>query len=220
MGAYGMKTVFEVFNKGGVTMYFIMLCSIVMLAVVLEKFYNLRSVHTNADEIISTVANLIKKGEIKGALAFLKQTPGVLPRILETGIHRYEYSREGIENAINNSIQKQIPVLDKYLGVLGTVAAIAPLFGLLGTITGMINSFSKIATEGTTGPAVIATGVYEALYTTAAGLIVAIPAVIFYNYFKQRIQNTENDLEIYGNKMTEIIMLAREGKDYPEDLVA
>ena len=215
-----MKTVFEIFDKGGVTMYLIMFCSIVMLAVVLEKFYSLRSVHANADEILRTVASQVKKGEKKGALSFLKQTPGVLPRILETGIHRFEYNRETIENAINNSIQKQLPVLDRHLGILGTIAAIAPLFGLLGTITGMINAFSRIASEGTTGPAVIATGVYEALYTTAAGLIVAIPAVVFYNYFKQRVKNTENDLEIYGNKMTEIIMLAREGKDYPEDLVA
>jgi biopolymer transport protein ExbB len=220
MSAYGMKTIFEIFNRGGVTMYFILLCSIVMLTIVLEKFYSLRNVHASADEILSTIAKYLKNGEKDNTLAFLKKTPGVLPRIFETGILRFDHSREEIQNAINNSIQKQLPVLDKYLGALGTVAAIAPLFGLLGTITGMINSFSKIASEGTTGPAVIATGVYEALYTTAAGLIVAIPAVIFFNYFRQRIQNTENELEIYGNQLTEIIMLAKEGREFPEDLVA
>ena len=118
-----------------------------------------------------------------------------------------------------NGIQQQASLLERHVGTIGTIAVISPFLGLLGTITGMISSFSEIAARGLTGPGVIATGVYEALYTTAAGLIIAIPAVIFHNYFRARIKETLTDMEINANKLLEIIVFVKKGKAIPAALV-
>lgn len=200
-------------------MYTLVFCSVLMFAVVADRFYSLRKLSIDAEWLIQQLALFLQERKTSETVEYLRQIPGVLPRVLETGLIRFDKEKDEIETAIANSIQEQMPTLERFVSVLGTIAVIAPFLGLLGTITGMIKAFTKIATTGASGPAVIATGIYEALYTTAAGLIIAIPAVIFYNYFRSQIRSMVTDMEICGNKLVEMIILSRKGEPFPEDLL-
>lgn len=214
-----LKAALEFLNKGGITMYALVFCSILMFAVTAERFYSLHKMDLDSEWLIQQLSLFLEDRKVSETVEYLRQIPGVLPRVLEAGLIRFDQDKSEIETALSNSIDEHIPVLERFIGVLGTIAVIAPFLGLLGTILGMIRSFTNIALKGTTGPAVIATGIYEALYTTAAGLIIAIPAVIFYNYFRSRIQAMATEMGVCANKLVEMIMLSRKGEPFPEDLL-
>jgi len=210
---------YQFLNRGGPTMYALVFCSILMCAIIAERFYSLCRFSVDSAGLLFKIAPLIKDGNTPAALTVLRDAPGSLPRVLETGLLRHGQEKEEIESAMANTIQEQAPFLEGLVNILGTIAVIAPFLGLLGTITGLIKAFNQIALRGTTGPAVIATGIYEALYTTAAGLMIAIPAVIFYNYFKGRINSMIIDMEVSGNRLVEMMMLAKRGRPLPADLL-
>lgn len=206
-------------NKGGFAMYLLVFCSILTFAVIGERLYSLSKISMDSEWLIQQLALFLQDRKISETVEYLRAIPGMLPRVLETGLIRFDKEREEIETALMNAITEQIPILERFVNILGTMAVICPFLGLLGTILGIINSFQHIAAVGTTGPAVIAQGVYEALYTTAAGLIIAIPAVIFYNYFKGRVRNMITEMEVCGNRLVEMILLSRRGEPFPEDLL-
>jgi biopolymer transport protein ExbB len=213
------EVIMDFMNKGGLTMYVLVLCSVLTFAVIGERLYTFWKMSLDAEWLIQQLALFLQDRKISETVEYLRAIPGVLPRVLETGMIRFDKEREEIETALMNSITEQTPVIERFVNILGTMAVICPFLGLLGTILGIINSFHKIASVGTTGPSVIAQGVYEALYTTAAGLIIAIPAVIFYNYFKGRVRNMITEMEVSGNKLVEMILLSRRGEPFPEDLL-
>jgi biopolymer transport protein ExbB len=213
------KIALDFLNKGGLTMYALLFCSIFLFAIIGERFYSLAKISVDSNWLIRKLAEFLKPGKVNEAKDFLQKLPGALPRVMEKGLFRFQSDREDIEAAMTIAIQEQTPVLEGMVSALGTIAVIAPFLGLLGTITGLINSFTQIALKGTTGPAIIARGVYEALYATAAGLVIAIPAVIFYNYFRDRIRGQVMDMEVSANRLIEMIMLSRQGKPFPDDLL-
>lgn len=197
-------------QKGGPAMYALFFCSILVFSITAERFYSLWKFHADPDMVLKQLTPMIESGKMDEAAEQLKNMSGVLPLVLQEGISRHALSKEKMETAMADSIVEYTPVLEGMLGALGTIAVIAPFLGLLGTITGLISAFNQIALRGTTGPAVIATGIYEALYTTAAGLVIAIPAVIFYNYFKSRISSIVSGMEIAGNRLVEMITLQKD----------
>lgn len=213
------RTVVTFINRGGFTMWMLFLCSVLMLAVICERLYSLWKINIDSHWLLQQMALSVQAKKITETIQYLRRVPGVLPKVLEAGLHRYEKSKEEIEGAMSNALTEYTPILDRYVGVLGTIAVISPFLGLLGTILGIIKAFERIAMTNITGPAVIAEGIYEALYTTAAGLIIAIPAVIFYNYFKDRVNGMITDMEVCSNKLVEMIVLSRKNEPFPDDLI-
>ncbi|MCD4783609.1 MAG: MotA/TolQ/ExbB proton channel family protein [Candidatus Eremiobacteraeota bacterium] len=214
-----ISAIAEFLNKGGVTMYMLVFCSILMFAVVAERLYSLWKISIDSEWLIQQLALFLQDRKISETVEYLRVVPGILPRVLESGLIRYDKEKDEIETALANTITEQTPVLERFVSILGTIAVISPFLGLLGTILGIIKAFNNIAQQGTTGAAVIAQGIYEALYTTAAGLIIAIPAVIFYNYFRSRIRNIITEMEVCSNRLVEMIILSRKGEPFPEDLL-
>ena len=177
----------DIIQKGGPVMIPIILCSIVALAVVMERFYHLHRVKIDTQKFLDTIVDSIRRNKIKDALQICERTPGPIPQVLRVGILKHDRPREEIREAIEDAAQHEIPRLEQNLGILGTISHIAPLLGLLGTVTGLVRCFQIIQEKSSAmnpiNPGDLAGGIWEALLTTVAGLMIAIPAIVVYNYF-------------------------------------
>jgi|GEM_PF-102822 len=214
-----IEGVLKFMNSGGFVMYFLVLCSIIMAAVIFERFYTYWKHSTDSQWMLDQMADFILQGKIAEALYFVRGIQGTLPRVFEIGLLRMSQPRQEIEEAMAASISEQNLFLDKNLGIIGTLAVISPFVGLFGTVLGIMRCFSDIALKGATGPAVVSKGVAEALVATAAGLFVAITAVIFNNYFKIRVKGMTSSMNVASSKLVEMIELYKAGKPFPEDLL-
>ncbi len=187
-------------KNGGILMYFILAMSILGLFVVIERaIYFKFQEKDNFNKINPELRQLIEKGAIKEAIVLLNtkrsSTAKVLKDIL---IQLYKSNNRdpiALEEKGKESAMAQIPLLEKHMWMLSLTAHITPLLGLLGTVTGMIKAFQAVSIHGTGDASVLAKGISEALFTTAGGLFVAIPATIFYNYFNKKIDEKINDME-------------------------
>jgi biopolymer transport protein ExbB len=201
----------EVIQKGGPVMYPIVFCSIFSLAVVLERIYHLYRAKIDTREFMDQIANILRRERIKEAIQMCDATPGPIAHILKAGILKHDRSRQEIKEAIEDAALHEIPRLEKNLGILATVAHIAPLLGLLGTVTGMVRCFQvvqdKSASLNPVNPGDLAGGIWEALLTTVAGLVVAIPTFVAYNYLVSRVDGFVLDME---RSATELINLLTE----------
>jgi len=184
----------------------IFLCSIIAVAIFIERLITLRKIRINARTFILQVKNLLLRDQLEEAIRLCKRTPGPIASITMAALERYDRPREEIKDALETAGRAQIHLLEKYLGILGTVAAVAPLLGFLGTVTGMIKAFMRIeALGGNVGPGVLAGGIWEALVTTAAGLTVGIPALIFYNYLQGKVAKFVFEMEESSNNLLEML---------------
>jgi biopolymer transport protein ExbB len=200
--------IFEILAKGGWVMILIGLSSIAVLAIFVERYLTLRSVKINSRSFILKVKNLLLKNQLDEAIRIAKQTPGPVAAITKAALERYRQPKEEIKEALDTAGRGQVYQLEKYLGALATLAAITPMLGFLGTVTGMIKAFMKIeALSGNVGPGVLAGGIWEALVTTAAGLLVGIVAIIFYNYLQGQVQHLVFEME---ESSTELIDMVRQ----------
>jgi len=198
--------ILEILAKGGWVMILIALSSIAILAIFVERFFTLRSVKINARSFILHVRNLLLKKQLDEALKTAKLTPGPVAAITKSALEKYKRPKEEIKEAIETAGRGQIYQLEKYLGSLATLAAITPMLGFLGTVTGMIKAFMKIeALGGNVGPGVLAGGIWEALVTTAAGLLVGIIAIIFYNYLQGQVERLVFEMEDSSNDLLEMV---------------
>ena len=191
----GMGTVLELLVAGGWLMVIIVLSSVVALAICIERFYTLNPKKIAPPHLLATVWKQLKRGEMDAAkLKTLKQS-SPLGRILAAGLGNAFHGREVMKESIQEAASHVVHDLERYLNTLGTIAAVAPLLGLLGTVLGMIRVFAEIMTQGTGNASALAGGISEALITTAAGLTVAIPALIMHRYFTGRIDGIVVELE-------------------------
>jgi len=186
-------TLWQVFLAGGPVMWPILLCSIVALALIIERLWYLHKMDIDSQEFLANILDKIKRHQIKEALQFCDNTEHPMSNILKAGILKYDRPRSQIKEAIEDASLYEVPKLEKNLPLLATIAHISPLLGLLGTVTGMVVSFHTIQTKSVTAypvsPGDLAGGVWQALLTTVAGLLVAIPAFVAYNYLASRINN-------------------------------
>jgi len=143
---------------------------------------------------------------------------GMLPKILKFGLQRGSKNRADITDALSIALMEHLNTLERNLGIIGTIAVIAPFVGLFGTVLGIIHAFDDIALKGNSTPAVVAAGVGEALVTTAAGLFVAVLAVIFFNYFKTRIKAYNQEMIVAANQLAEMLHFHNVGEAIPTDL--
>ena len=176
-------------------MVLIVLCSIIVLAICIERLFVLNPKKIAPPHLLATVWKQLKAGEMDAArLKTLKQS-SPLGRILAAGLNNAYHGRDVMKESIQEAAQHVVHDLERYLNTLGTIAAISPLLGLLGTVVGMIKVFAEIMSQGTGNASVLAGGISEALITTAAGLTVAIPALAMHRYFTGKIDAIVVELE-------------------------
>nr|VFJ87261.1 MAG: biopolymer transport protein ExbB [Candidatus Kentron sp. LFY]VFJ87729.1 MAG: biopolymer transport protein ExbB [Candidatus Kentron sp. LFY]VFK14491.1 MAG: biopolymer transport protein ExbB [Candidatus Kentron sp. LFY] len=210
---------FELVKAGGFVMLPILLCSIVATAIILERFWSLRRKRIVPDNLVVEVWQRAKQGRIDEEHIHLLRQSSPLGRILAAGLDDRHSSREIMKESIEEAGRHVVHSLERYLNTLGTIAAIAPLLGLLGTVIGMIKVFAVITVQGIGNPGVLASGISEALITTAAGLTVAIPTLIFYRYFRGKIDGLVVDMEQEALKMIEVLEGMRGRDRYNSGLV-
>jgi biopolymer transport protein ExbB len=162
-------------------------CSIVTLAVALERAWYYWKRTGNPEEVFEKTAEKIRAGKIDEAIWTCESSPHPLGRVAATVFRTGRRKGEGYEEKMQVELSQQKLLFERNLGILGTMAAIAPLIGLLGTVWGIMRAFHDMAATGSAAPTVVAAGVAEALITTAAGLIVAVPALVLYNHFSGRL---------------------------------
>ena len=185
----------ELLTAGGWLMVLIVLSSIVARAICIERLYTLNAKKIAPPHLLATVWKQLKAGEMDAArLRTLKQS-SPLGRILAAGLGNAYHGRDVMKESIQEAAAHVIHDLERYLNTLGTIAAITPLLGLLGTVVGMIKVFAEIMAQGTGNASVLAGGISEALITTAAGLTVAIPALAMHRYFIGKIDAIVVELE-------------------------
>lgn len=185
----------ELIQKGGITMYPIILLSVIALAVFLERLISLRKEKYVPKAFYEQLVSLLKKKNINEAVEVCKANKSALARISETIISNTDLPLSRLLEVAEESGRSEASKLDKFLPSLQTIVAIAPLLGLLGTVLGMIKIFDVIALQGTGSAEALSSGIAEALLTTAAGLVVAIPAQIFYFIAKARADAIGSALE-------------------------
>jgi biopolymer transport protein ExbB len=196
----------EIFLKGGIIMWLILLSSIIGLAVVIDRFIVLRKAKINIPAFLVRIRGFIKKKDISGAISHCMEEKSPVANVVRKGLKKYKFGHDRVKEAIENAGNQEISKLEKGLTVLATVAGIAPLLGFLGTVTGMIEAFMTIQDlAGAANPSDLAGGIWEALITTAFGLIVGIPALAFYNYFLSAIKRLVGDIEVVANDVVEVI---------------
>jgi len=196
----------EIFLKGGIIMWLILISSINGLAVVIDRFIVLRKAKINIPAFLVRIRGLIKKKDISGAISHCMEEKSPIANVVRKGLKKYRYGHDRVKEAIENAGNQEISKLEKGLTILATVAGIAPLLGFLGTVTGMIQAFMTIEDlAGAANPSDLAGGIWEALITTAFGLIVGIPALAFYNYFLSAIKRLVSDIEVVANDVVEVI---------------
>jgi len=208
----------SVMKSGGPDMWILLLLSITVVAVVIERLVFFSSQHGDTKGLLRAIGQKISADDLEGAIKVCQQNKGMLPRILEFGLRRGEKNRADITDALSIALMEHLNALERFLGIIGTIAVIAPFVGLAGTVLGIIRAFQDIALKGNSTPAVVAAGVSEALITTFAGLVVAIVAVIFFNYFKSRIKAYNQEMIVAANQLAEMLHFHNTGAPIPTEL--
>lgn len=198
---------------GGWVMPLIVACSVVALSISIERYIALDRSKVAPPHLLATVWRDLKQGELNAQKLAQLRTNSPLGAILAAGIANRGQGRDVMKESISEAASHVVHDLEKYLNSLGTVAAIAPLLGLLGTVAGMIDVFTQITTVGTGNANALAGGISEALLTTAAGLIVAIPALVMHRYYTGLIDTIVVDLEREAIKLVDAIHNGA-GQDY------
>jgi biopolymer transport protein ExbB len=179
--------ILKLIEKGGIMMYPIFFCSILMLGIGLERAYTLRRKNIINSDFLKKVRAHWNWKDIQLGLQLCNSYDNSLARILKAGLLRFGGKVDEIERAIAGAGQHEASLLSSNLRVLGAVANLTPMLGLLGTVFGMIKAFNVISISGTGNPALVASGISEALITTAAGMLVGIPSLALYHFFRGRI---------------------------------
>ena len=191
--------------KGGVVMIPILACSVIALAIVIERFINLTEGKVIPKDFFVRIKGLLLEGHINEALSICSKSNKPIAKIIEAGIMKYYFGRDEIKEAIEDAGRHEIASVEKYLNILSTIAGVAPLLGLLGTVTGMIKVFNIISLGGIGKAEELAGGIGEALITTAAGLSIAIPTLVFHNIFSERADRLILKMEKSSMELTEIL---------------
>ncbi len=195
-------------------MWPILVCSVTAVAIVCERFWALNRKSVTPEQLLLQIQQLVKRREIDDTKIRLIHQSSPLGRILAAGLINMNHGREVMKEAIEEAGRHVVHELERYLNSLGTIAAITPLLGLLGTVIGMIKVFSAITSYGVGDPTILARGISEALITTAAGLSVGIPSLMFHRYFRGRVNALTVNMEQAAIRLVEVI----HGERSPESM--
>lgn len=195
----------EIVRSGGWLMLPIILCSIVAIAIVIERFWTLSAARITPKYVLAQVWTWLKNNQLDSTKLRELRLSSPLGQILAAGLLNSKYGREAMIESIEQSAAQVVYDLERYLNTLGTIAAITPLLGLLGTVVGMISVFSEIMLQGTGNANALAGGISQALITTAAGLTVAIPTFMFHRYFTRKVDSLVLNLEQESIKLVDAL---------------
>ena len=187
-------------SRGGVVMIPLILCSVLGLALVIEKAVSLRRKKILVPEIISVIESISSTEDIKMATSICERNSGPFANIILAGLHSQNLPQEEIKEIITDQGRQEVRELERGLPVLETIASISTLLGLLGTVIGMIKVFTVISIQGAGQASLLAGGISEALITTATGLSIGIPVLVAFNYYTNRAENLILDIEKYSSR--------------------
>jgi biopolymer transport protein ExbB len=202
--------VFELIKNGGWLMLPIVLCSIGAMGIVVERFWSLQRKKILPPELVPLVWKLAKKGGLDDSTLRRIKNSSPLGAILTSGLVNSHHGREMMKTSIEETGRQIVHELERFLNTLGTIASITPLLGLLGTVVGMIKVFAAIMIHGVGDPGILAGGISEALITTAAGLTVAIPSLIFHRYFERLVDEYVLNMEEEALRLIDVMHGDRE----------
>lgn len=191
---------FQLVSKGGYTIVVLLICSVMALAVTIQKFFIFWKMKIMAEKEIKEIKSVVESEDIKSAMLIADKSNTILGNVVAEALkHKTGIA---IKDAISTRISHEILFLEKYLSALGTIGATAPFIGLLGTVIGIMRAFHDLGKYGVGNPSIVSAGIAEALIATAAGLLVAIPSVMLYNYFIRKISRLMIETE---NRAVEIL---------------
>ena len=194
----------------------LVLCSVVGLAVIVDRFFFLKRAIKEAQQVLGAIDEMTESGDIDGIWAFCEENPNLLTKIFGSAVRKYrqledEPNLDFIQAEINKTMEDASILntvdLESRLPMLSTIGNVAPLFGFAGTVTGMISAFDRMAAEPNVTAATVAVGIKEALVTTASGLVIAIPCVLSYNYFMQQIEALNARVEESANGLLDSLVM-------------
>jgi biopolymer transport protein ExbB len=191
------------FVKGGPVMWPLLVLSVLGITVAIWRWIALRQATSTVPELMRELRTKLVAGDVAGAIQVCERVRGPVAAIVKAGLLRYGRPKDEVEMGLQDASAHELSVLERGLPLLATTATVAPLLGFLGTVTGMINSFDALAEVGLNNPAAVASGISEALITTAAGLIIAIPVQMAYNYLVTRVNNLVRSMESAANYVLE-----------------
>jgi biopolymer transport protein ExbB len=187
------------FERGGPVMWPLLALSVLAVTVAIWRWMALRNATRSLGAFMTELRERVNAGDVDGAIELCDRTGGPVAAIVRAGLRRLGRPKDEIELSLQDASSHELAELERGLPVLATIAMVAPLLGFLGTVTGMINSFEALASVGLNNPAAVASGISEALITTAAGLMIAIPVQMAYNYFVARVNSTVRNMEAAAN---------------------
>lgn len=195
---------FDYIFKGGFMMFPLIASSVIALAIVIDRLIFFRRISVDERLLMAQLTKEIKNANYENAIKVCEKHPGPVAKILAAAIRKFSLSRGDIESAIEKEVVNEIPKVERYIPGLAVIASVSTLMGFTGTVTGMIRAFGDIASRGVSSPAVVASGISEALITTATGLIIAIPTMLFYHYFTYRVTRLTLEVEKCTNELLDI----------------
>jgi biopolymer transport protein ExbB len=193
-------------QKGGLLMWPILFCSVIAIAVFAERLFYFHRATIHVGEFLQGLSNLLQRRNFAEALHESAGTPGPVARVIHAAIIRHDAPRAELREIVQEAGQLEVPKLERFLGVLATLAYVAPLLGLLGTVAGMIDAFGTLSSNG--GYATVtelSNGVYKSLLTTAAGLVVATPTFVAYSYLSSRVNSLMHEMERAGIEVVHML---------------
>jgi biopolymer transport protein ExbB len=195
----------EAFEKGGYLMYPIALCSVLALAIFLERLWIYSRVKRQVRALAHRVEPLVAKGLLDEAKTVCHQSDTSIAKIFLSAIKAAGRTREQVKAVVEETGRREAAPLQRFLPLLATIATIAPLMGLLGTVLGMIRAFNVIASQGMGTPATLGGGISEALITTASGMTVAIPVILAHRYLSSRLDHLGMEMEEYSLRLVDLL---------------
>jgi biopolymer transport protein ExbB len=210
--------VFEFMRKGGIFMYPILLCSIVGLAIFIQKIWTLRVKRIIPEVFLNSLNGFLSQGKLGEAIVLSRTNGSSIARIALAALENSNKSKEELKEEIEAAGRREAQELGRYIEGLGAISNASTLLGLLGTISGMITIFKVISVQPIVNPPSLAGGISEALYTTAFGLLVAIPAYIAYKYTSGKVDGFISDMEEEGRRIMEEVLLANERREKAREI--
>lgn len=199
----------EMMQKGGPLMYLILFCSVLSLAIIIERLIVLQRVKIDVPAFMHKVLEAVRRNRMMEAIEICDRTQGPLGSIIKAGLLKSSASRQEIKEAMEEAALNEVPRLEKNLNILATIAHVTPLIGLLGTVTGMVEAFQviqeKAAAFSPVSPGDLAGGIWEALLTTVGGLSVAIPTLVAYNFLVTKVDNFILNMERAATELVQVL---------------
>jgi len=202
-------TFFQLLSKGGWTMVVLAGFSVMSVAVMLERGWVFHKAEKGKSEFLNQIKKALRTGNISDAISLCEASTTSLAFIIKAGLSSFHHGEEAMGESMEKAAMKESLYLERNLGIIGTTGSVTPFVGLFGTVLGIIRAFHDLSLASGGGPSVVANGIAEALVATAAGLFVAVPAVIAFNYFTHRVNRMVTEMETAAAEAVDLLMEKR-----------